>query len=54
MRGPTSQSRPALEALNFFLADAQGGFSPYLAIYLLSTLHRNPGQNFGSSRNELK
>jgi MFS family permease len=41
---PTSQSLRALDCLNFFLADVRGGVGPYLAIYLLSTLHWNPAQ----------
>ncbi len=41
---PSSQSLRALDGLNFFLADVRGGVGPYLAIYLLSTLHWNPAQ----------
>lgn len=31
----------ALDALNFFLADVQGGLGPYLAVYLLTVRHWN-------------
>lgn len=41
---PSSQSLRALDYLNFFLADVRGGVGPYMAIYLLSTLHWNPKQ----------
>jgi len=44
VKSPTSQSLRALDCLNFFLADVRGGVGPYLAIYLLSTLHWNPAQ----------
>lgn len=33
----SSQSRRALDALNFFLADVRDGVGPYLAIYLLAS-----------------
>ena len=44
MKSPSRQSLHALDSLNFFLADVRGGVGPYLAIYLLSTLHWNPAQ----------
>ena len=34
----------ALDALNFFLADVQGGLGPYLAVYLLTVRHWNEAQ----------
>ena len=33
----------ALDWLNFLLADVQGGFGPFLAIYLMSSQHWKPG-----------
>lgn len=39
-------SRRALDTANFFLADVRDGLGPYLAIYLLTTLHWN-AQNIG-------
>ena len=36
---PHTRSLAALDAANFFLADVRDGLGPYLAIYLLSTLH---------------
>ncbi|MBO0948472.1 MFS transporter [Fibrella forsythiae] len=42
-RIPTPKASPtslrALDAANFFLADVRDGLGPYLAIYLLTTLH---------------
>ena len=43
-KSPSRQSLRALDYLNFFLADVRGGVGPYMAIYLLSTLHWNPKQ----------
>ena len=43
-KAPSSQSLCALDYLNFFLADVRGGVGPYMAIYLLSTLHWDPKQ----------
>ncbi|MGA7577168.1 MAG: MFS transporter [Desulfobaccales bacterium] len=43
-KAPSSQSLRALDYLNFFLADVRGGVGPYMAIYLLSTLHWDPKQ----------
>jgi MFS family permease len=43
-KSPSSQSLYALDWLNFFLADVRGGVGPYLAMYLLSTLHWNSGK----------
>ena len=34
-----SRAGPALDALNFFLADVRDGLGPYLAIYLLAVHH---------------
>jgi MFS family permease len=36
--------RAPLDWLNFFLADVQAGVGPFLAIYLLSSEHWNPGK----------
>ncbi|GAB3942405.1 MFS transporter [Spirosoma harenae] len=36
---PTAGSLRALDGANFFLADVRDGLGPYLAIYLLTTLH---------------
>lgn len=41
---PSGQTLIALDYLNFFLADVRGGVGPYLAIYLISSLHWNPAQ----------
>ena len=44
MRGrlePGTSSRPALDWLNFFLADVRGGLGPYLGIFLLTEHHWN-------------
>jgi predicted MFS family arabinose efflux permease len=38
-RQPGKGSLRALDAANFFLADVRDGLGPYLAIYLLTTLH---------------
>lgn len=38
-RLPLSRSLQALDGANFFLADVRDGLGPYLAIYLLTTLH---------------
>lgn len=43
---PSIASLKALDAANFFLADVRDGLGPYLAIYLLTTLHWN-AQNIG-------
>ncbi|WP_080054195.1 MFS transporter [Spirosoma aerolatum] len=40
-RQPGLTSLRALDAANFFLADVRDGLGPYLAIYLLTTLHWN-------------
>ncbi|HEX3862503.1 MAG TPA: MFS transporter [Stellaceae bacterium] len=40
----TARSGPALDALNFFLADVHGGLGPYLAIYLLTVGQWNEAQ----------
>lgn len=45
-RQPGKGSLRALDAANFFLADVRDGLGPYLAIYLLTTLHWN-AQNIG-------
>ena len=45
-RQPSSSSLRALDTANFFLADVRDGLGPYLAIYLLTTLHWN-AQNIG-------
>lgn len=45
-RQPSSSSLRALDAANFFLADVRDGLGPYLAIYLLTTLHWD-AQNIG-------
>jgi MFS family permease len=39
---PSRQSLRALDALNFFLADVQGGVGPFLAIILTATYHWSP------------
>lgn len=36
---PPVRAASALDALNFFLADVQGGLGPYLAVYLLTVRH---------------
>jgi hypothetical protein len=36
---PSRQSLRALDALNFFLADVQGGVGPFLAVILTATYH---------------
>lgn len=41
---PHSRSLVALDVLNFFLPDVQSGTGPFLAIYLLASLHWNPAQ----------
>jgi len=38
------QSLRALDSLNFFLADIQGGVGPFLVIYLTATLHWHPAR----------
>lgn len=38
-RQPSTTSLRALDTANFFLADVRDGLGPYLAIYLLTTLH---------------
>ena len=38
------QSLRALDSLNFFLADVRAGVGPFLATYLLASLHWNPAQ----------
>jgi MFS family permease len=35
---------PALDWLNFFLADVRGGLGPFLAIFLMESHHWNPGR----------
>ncbi|MBN8825429.1 MULTISPECIES: MFS transporter [unclassified Spirosoma] len=45
-RQPGLASLRALDAANFFLADVRDGLGPYLAIYLLTTLHWD-AQNIG-------
>jgi predicted MFS family arabinose efflux permease len=45
-RQPSLASLRALDAANFFLADVRDGLGPYLAIYLLTTLHWD-AQNIG-------
>ena len=43
--GTTNQrSLHALDSLNFFLADVRAGVGPFLATYLLASLHWNPAQ----------
>lgn len=39
---PRNQSLRALDFLNVFLADIQGGVGPFLVVYLASTLHWHP------------
>jgi len=36
------RSLQALDWLNFFLADVRAGVGPFLAVYLLGSLHWNP------------
>jgi MFS family permease len=43
-QGVSKQSPRALDWLNFFLADVRAGVGPFLAIYLLASLHWNPAQ----------
>ncbi|MGO9572672.1 MAG: MFS transporter [Desulfomonilaceae bacterium] len=43
-RNGSERSLHALDSLNFFLADVRAGVGPFLAIYLLSSLHWNPAQ----------
>jgi MFS family permease len=38
------RSLQALDGLNFFLADVRAGVGPFLATYLLASLHWNPAQ----------
>jgi len=38
------RSRPALDWVNFLLADVQGGVGPFLAIYLWSSQHWDAGR----------
>jgi predicted MFS family arabinose efflux permease len=40
----SQQSLHALDGLNFFLADVRAGVGPFLARYLLASLHWNPAQ----------
>jgi hypothetical protein len=42
--GPVVKSQRPLDWLNFFLADVKDGLGPFLAIYLLSSRHWNPGE----------
>lgn len=42
-RHPSRRSLFALDWVNFFLADVQGGIAPFLSIYLLASLNWNPG-----------
>ena len=42
--GHAGRANRALDALNFFLADARGGLGPYLAIYLLTVRDWNEAQ----------
>src|SRR5437868_9712544 len=37
-------NRAPLDWLNFFLADVKDGLGPFLAIYLLSSQHWDPGR----------
>ena len=39
-----ARSQKPLDWLNFFLADVKDGLGPFLAIYLLSSRHWNPGE----------
>lgn len=41
---PSRQSLLALDSLNFFLADVRAGVGPFLATYLLGSLHWNPAK----------
>jgi MFS family permease len=41
--GVVASKRP-LDALNFFLADVEGGLGPYLAVYLLTVRHWNQAE----------
>ena len=38
------KSQRPLDWLNFFLADVKDGLGPFLAIYLLSSRHWEPGE----------
>ncbi len=38
------QSLRALDSLNFFLADIQGGVGPFLVIFLTASLHWHPAR----------
>lgn len=42
--GLSTRAGYALDALNFFLADVQGGLGPYLAVYLLAARHWNEAE----------
>ncbi|MES1956259.1 MFS transporter [Salinisphaera hydrothermalis] len=42
-REPSRRSLFALDWVNFFLADVQGGIAPFLSIYLLASLNWTPG-----------
>ena len=44
VEGARRQSLTALDSLNFFLADVRAGVGPFLATYLLATLHWNPAR----------
>jgi MFS family permease len=39
---PVKRSLQALDWLNFFLADVRAGVGPFLAVYLMGSLHWNP------------
>jgi MFS family permease len=39
---PSSQTLCALDAVNFLMADVHNGVGPFLAIYLVASLHWNP------------
>lgn len=45
--GPSRRSTLALDSLNFFLADIQGGVGPFLIVFLTASLRWNP-ENIGT------
>lgn len=47
---PLAASLKALDWANFFLADVRDGLGPYLAIYLLTSLHWQTGHGQEGSK----
>lgn len=38
-KSPSTRSLRALDALNVFLTDIQGGVGPFLVVFLMASLH---------------